>query len=152
MESWKVVYTTIYPQDIYLPQSLLEADGMLTFIKDELTVQVQNFYSTAIGGVKLMVHESDLPRAIELLTAGGYLRCDNTETGSASRSEVSNEMIHTADHSHCPYCGSDNISKTGEATSAAVAVTYLFSIPLPFRKRMWQCLECGRRWEFGYKL
>ncbi len=57
-----------------MAQSLLEADGIVTFLKDELMVQVYSFYSTALGGVKLMVHESDAQRAHELLTEGGYIR------------------------------------------------------------------------------
>jgi type III secretory pathway lipoprotein EscJ len=68
-----VVYSVTLPQNIYLPQSLLEANGIVTLIKDELTAQVHNFYSTAIGGVKLMVHEDDAARAVELLTEGGYI-------------------------------------------------------------------------------
>ncbi|MDR2912908.1 MAG: DUF2007 domain-containing protein [Alistipes sp.] len=73
MESWVVVYTAMFPQNVYMAQSLLEADGIDTFVKDELTAQVHNFFSTAIGGVKLMVHESVAERAVELLVAGGYI-------------------------------------------------------------------------------
>ncbi len=74
MEDWMVVYTATYPSEVYMAQSLLEADGIATFLKDELTVQVYSFYSTALGGIKLMVLESDVKRAHELLTEGGYIR------------------------------------------------------------------------------
>lgn len=150
MENWTVVYTAIYPQDVYMAQSLLESDGIFTFIKDELTAQVHNFYSTAIGGVKLMVRESDVHRAVELLTAGGYIRHCETKTESASRTKDSLEVIRTVDRTRCPYCGSDHIYRAGGTNSTSVALTYFFSIPLPFRKRTWQCWECGRRWKFGY--
>jgi hypothetical protein len=73
MEDFPVVFTAIYPSEVYMAQSLLEADGLVTFLRDELTVQTHNFYSTAVGGVKLMVHGNDAARAIELLTAGGYI-------------------------------------------------------------------------------
>ncbi len=73
MENWTVVYTAIYPQKVYMAQSLLEADGIVTFLRDELAVQAHNFYSTALGGVKLLVHESDAGRAVELLIEGGYI-------------------------------------------------------------------------------
>jgi hypothetical protein len=72
MENWTVVYTAIYPQEVYMAQSLLDTEGIETFIKDELASQVIGF-TTAAGGVKLMVHAADAPRAVELLTAGGYL-------------------------------------------------------------------------------
>jgi hypothetical protein len=71
-----VVYTAVYPQNIYLAQSLLEAEGIETFIRDELTAQINNFYSTAIGGVKLVVRAEDAPRAHELLVEGGYILRD----------------------------------------------------------------------------
>ncbi len=73
MEPWIIIHTTTYPQDIYLPQSLLESEGIPTILRDELTAQVHNFYSTAIGGVKLLVRQSDAPRALEILADGGFI-------------------------------------------------------------------------------
>ncbi len=66
-----VVYTAIYPSQVHMAQSLLESAGIKSIIKDELTSQVIAF-STAIGGVKLMVDKADVPRATELLIEGGY--------------------------------------------------------------------------------
>lgn len=71
MENWTVVYTAVYPWEVHMAQSLLEAGGIETFIKDELTSQVIAF-TIATGGVKLMVHEDDARQAVELLTEGGY--------------------------------------------------------------------------------
>ncbi len=73
MESWTIVYTALFPQNIYLPQSLLESEGIKTFVKDELTAQIQNFYSNAIGGVKLMVPTEEAARAHTILVDGGYI-------------------------------------------------------------------------------
>jgi hypothetical protein len=73
MENWTVVYTAIYPQEVYMAQSLLETEGIETFIRDELASQVIG-YGIAVGGVKLMVHESDAGRALELLAGGGYIK------------------------------------------------------------------------------
>ncbi len=72
MENWTVVYTAIYPQKVYMAKSLLETEGIETFVKDELSSQVIG-YTVAVGGVKLMVHDGDMPRAVELLTEGGYI-------------------------------------------------------------------------------
>ncbi len=71
MNGWTIVYTSTLPQQIYLPQSLLESEGIETLLKDELTAQVT--YSNAVGGAKLMVRENDAARAVELLKAGGYI-------------------------------------------------------------------------------
>ena len=63
----------MYPQDAYLAKALLEAEGIEVFLQDELTTQVFNFYSNALGGVKMLVPSSDADKAIALLKEGGYL-------------------------------------------------------------------------------
>jgi hypothetical protein len=40
-------------------------------LKDEYTVTIDPFLSPALGGMKLMVHESQVERAIELIESGG---------------------------------------------------------------------------------
>lgn len=143
MENWSVVYTTVYPQDIYPAKNLLESEGITTFLKDELTAQVYNFYSNAIGGVKLLVHSSDLERSRELLLEGRYLSPEEL------REQPVVEIVNTADRKHCPYCGSDNISKTKEANTAAVVLAYVFSLAVPMFRRTRLCWDCGRHWKFG---
>lgn len=59
------------PQNAYIIQSRLEAEGIPVFLKDELTVQTDNFLSNAIGGVKLQVRENDIEAAINILKAQG---------------------------------------------------------------------------------
>ena len=56
-----------YPHEAHLAKAKLESEGIETMIRDELTAQVNNFYSNAIGGVKLLVKESDAQRANEIL-------------------------------------------------------------------------------------
>ncbi|MCG3165137.1 MAG: hypothetical protein POELPBGB_00898 [Bacteroidia bacterium] len=51
---------------------LLEAEGIETFTKDELTVQVTQ-YSSAFGGIKLQVKESDAEYATAILKEKGYI-------------------------------------------------------------------------------
>lgn len=43
------------------------------YLKDELTAQVNNFYSNAIGGVKLQVREEDVHKSRQILQELGYL-------------------------------------------------------------------------------
>jgi hypothetical protein len=63
-------------------RTLLESEGIECYVADGLTAQVQPFYSNAIGGVKLQVKESDVPDALEILQAGGYLKEEkSTEAG-----------------------------------------------------------------------
>lgn len=143
VDNWSVVYITMYPQDIYSARNLLESEGITTFLKDELTAQVQNFYSTAIGGVKLLVHNSDLGRSRELLVQGGYIVVEDF----AEPPRI--ETVAVSDRKHCPYCGSGQISKTREANPAAVLLTYVLGLALPMFKRTYQCWDCGKSWKFG---
>lgn len=74
MSKWITVYTTSLPQDAYPPKALLESQGIKVFIKDELTAQMHNFLSNAIGGAKLQVSENDVEEAIRILKETGYIR------------------------------------------------------------------------------
>jgi hypothetical protein len=73
LEQYITIRTFTYPQDAFIIKGRLEADGIECFLKDEMTVQVDNFYTNALGGVKLQVREGDRERAEELLTEAGYL-------------------------------------------------------------------------------
>jgi len=62
------------PQDAYIAKLKLESEGMRTFLKDELTIQSDNFLSQAIGGVRLQVLAADVNRAKEILEEGGFIQ------------------------------------------------------------------------------
>lgn len=74
MEQWTTVITFTYPYEAHLAKSMLESDGVKVIIADEMTTQVHNFYSNAIGGVKLQVAESDAEKAHEILTNAGSIK------------------------------------------------------------------------------
>jgi len=67
MEGFVIVKTYTYAYELAAPRALLESEGIETIVKDELTTLVNPFLSNAIGGVKLMVHTSEVDRALELL-------------------------------------------------------------------------------------
>jgi len=72
-ENFITVLTVTYPHEIAVIRGVLEAEGIICFVKDELTVQVHPFISNAIGGVKLQVLERDLDQALEILKETGYI-------------------------------------------------------------------------------
>ena len=74
MTDYVTIATFMYPSEVLPYRMRLEAEGLETRVLDELTVQVHNFYSNAIGGVKLQVAQSDEERAIEILLELGYLK------------------------------------------------------------------------------
>jgi len=65
--------TFTYPTELAVLRLRLEAEGIECRVLDELTVQVYSLYSNAIGGIKLQVKESDVPKTIEILKEGGYI-------------------------------------------------------------------------------
>lgn len=73
MGDFVTVLTMSYPQQLYIIKGRLESEGIECFIKDELTVQSNNLWSNAVGGVKLQVQKKDVERAVALLTELGYI-------------------------------------------------------------------------------
>lgn len=74
MENFITIKTFTYPVELAVLQGRLESEGIECRVLDELTVQVNPFYSHAIGGIKLQVKENDIQKAIEILKEGGYLK------------------------------------------------------------------------------
>jgi len=72
MENWETVLTFTYPYEAHLAQGFLESNGVESFLKDEMTVQVQSLISNAVGGVKLQVRIEDMDKARSILKDGGY--------------------------------------------------------------------------------
>lgn len=74
MDNWITIISFTYPHEAHLAKGKLESEGFEVMIKDELTAQVNNFYSNAIGGVKLLVKESDYVSARQMLIESGYIK------------------------------------------------------------------------------
>jgi hypothetical protein len=80
MENWITVISFTYPQEAYLAKAKLESEGIEVTIKDDLTAQVNNFYSNAIGGVKVQVKETDVEQAMQALLEAGYIKEETAPT------------------------------------------------------------------------
>ncbi|HEY0978383.1 MAG TPA: hypothetical protein VGE21_13000 [Flavobacteriales bacterium] len=64
----------VLPSDLVIARSRLEHEGIECQVQDELTVQVNNLWSNAVGGVKLQVPSEDAERARAFLKEWGFLR------------------------------------------------------------------------------
>ncbi|BEI55209.1 MULTISPECIES: putative signal transducing protein [Butyricimonas] len=145
MSKWSVVHTVTFLQDAYMIKSYLESAGIETLIPDEFTAQVNNFYTTAIGGVRLMVRTEDLESGVALLKEGGYINPENSVTDE----EI---LIVGADSSTdmtcCPFCGSANIGKRNTPGMAMVILYFLLSALFPIFRSANKCFDCGKIWKF----
>ena len=143
MSKWSVVHTVTFLQDAYMIKSYLESAGIETLIPDEFTAQVNNFYTTAIGGVRLMVRTEDLESGVALLKEGGYINPENSVTDE----EI---LIVGADSSTdmtgCPFCGSANIGKRNTPGMAMVILYFLLSALFPIFRSANKCFDCGKIW------
>ncbi len=151
MGNWPVLITFNYPHEAHLVKGYLESNGIETVMHDELTAQVANFYSGAIGGVKLLVRNSDFENGIQLLKKGGYL------TDEDCRSESETEVVltdKTTNKKICPFCSSDNITvvkKAGGLTAIVFAVINLMTLTgsaVPLLKSSFKCFDCNKEWIF----
>jgi len=88
MDKLVTVATFQYPHEAYVLKGRLESEGIEVHLKDELTVQVYNFLTNAVGGVKLQVHESDFDRSLPILKDFGILENNSEQTESIFRKYV----------------------------------------------------------------
>ncbi|HBS87435.1 MAG: hypothetical protein A2W91_00785 [Bacteroidetes bacterium GWF2_38_335] len=73
MDNWITIFSFTLPHEAHIAKGRLESEGIEVLIKDELTAQVNNFYSNAIGGVKLQVRDLDFDKAVMVLIDAGYI-------------------------------------------------------------------------------
>ena len=149
MESEKfiTVLTVTFPHEVAVIRGRLEAEGITCFVKDELTVQVNPFYSNAIGGVKLQVLESDFNQTVEILKETGYVKDTieeplqiNEYSNNQHGTEKGGEMI-------CPICGSEEVVKTKKAGWLFLLTSLLFMCPTPLLQRKYYCLTCKQEFK-----
>jgi len=85
MENPTLIAVFTLPQDAYIIQAKLDEAGISSTLKDELTVQVHNFLSNAIGGVKLFTDQKDAENAKQIVRESGHAVDDPVEPNSIER-------------------------------------------------------------------
>lgn len=144
MKNLRTLITFTQPLDAHIAGGFLESAGIETFIKDEFTAQVYNFYSNAIGGVKLQVYEDEYVTGIEILRNGGYIIDEDQE-------ETPIEIVpltKTTDKTICPFCHSTNIGKKKEPNILTVVVYFILGGIFPIFKKSYTCYDCERVWKY----
>lgn len=141
---WITIKIFTFPQEAYIAQSILEAEGIPTFLKDEMAVQVHNFYSQAIQGVKLQVPDAYVREAYEILVDSGYIV---QESGKAAPETFADPRYET----ECPYCASDNVDRQKQAGYTWLAAMALIGIAAPVYKYVYRCFDCRKEWRISAK-
>lgn len=112
--------------DAHIILGRLQEEGINCWLKDENTVTTNPIWTHAVGGIKLMVAESQKERAIELLLQG--------EADKRSRYV-------------CPKCGKGNIElvtspKKTKNLFSILSSFFLASYPVAVSKE-YHCFDCG---------
>ena len=108
----------------------LEEEGINCWLKDENTVTIDPILTNAIGGIKLMVPESQAERTFELL--------------KQFRSEQQSVL-------KCPRCGSVNVEFVTTPRKASnwfgVIIGFLFTNYALSGDKVYHCFDCGFEFE-----
>ena len=150
-EKFITVLTATYGYEIAVIRGRLESEGITCFVKDEFTVQVNPFFSNAIGGVKLQVKESDWNQAIEILKETGDMDDKDLQLPNESClvTGYSEEQQKSKDGAKifCPICGSDEVVQSKKAGWFFLVTSLLFAYPTPFLQKKYYCFDCKREFK-----
>jgi hypothetical protein len=138
MEELVTVRTFTYAHEAALAKSLLQSEDIFCFLKDELTIQANPFYSNALGGVKLQVPASDAHRAADILDASAQ---------ASGSGEPKNITIRTdsGEIDECPACLSADLSLVRKASQRLFGLSLLLlGFPLPIFYQVYHCYNCSR--------
>jgi len=110
-------------------RSILDADGIKSFVLDGNVIGLNQTLTWAAGGVRLQVLSRDLPKAQNLLSGSGF-----------------NSLTDGRYFSYCPSCGSRRIKREGLSKLEMIFAVLLFGALLLYLKRDFACLDCHHEW------
>jgi hypothetical protein len=143
MSQFVEVATFNFPYEADTASLFLESNGMACHLKDDNMVQVNPWYSNALGGVKLMVNTEDRDKAVGLLQLGGYLN------EKAQRNIPNEEVVKwERERTKCPFCESTDIGKSKQLSILAIPFYFLISFFLPIYRGAFRCFDCGKHWRY----
>lgn len=128
------MFVVLRTYDNYIPANMmlqrLEEEHIRAYLQDEHTVTIDPILSNAIGGIKLMVHQEQLDRALALI----------------------NGFEHTYKRAiACPQCGSHNVhfvTKSSDFVNWVSAIfSWLFGNYAMSVTNVYRCFECNNEFE-----
>lgn len=120
----KTIATFSKPEEAHLLRTRLEAAGIPAYIQDEHLIQMDWFYSNAIGGVRVQVADEDVDSVREFLAA------DSPQAPADAVDVV------------CPTCGSHNTAPDQLPRRIAFLSMLVLSFPFLFARNRWRCQSC----------
>ena len=116
--------------DAHIARGVLEEEGINCWLKDENTLTIDPILTNAVGGIKLMVVQSQAQRAADIL--------------AQLRNEAKAAIA-------CPKCGSHNIEQVSTPRKASNWLTALSTFFLSSYSvapdKVNHCFDCGEEFE-----
>jgi hypothetical protein len=112
---------------------VLEAADIDCYLYDENMVRLDWLWSNLLGGLKLVVRQSDAEDAEKALNSRQNEKFDVEGVG-----EYEQEL--------CPKCGSKEVS-CDELLKRIAGAGLLLGLPIAIHQRGWNCHNCGHTWE-----
>lgn len=131
-----VVASFLDTHQAHVARLRLEAEGIRAALDGEHHIAMDWMISNAVGGVKLLVLDSDVEQATRILQE------DETEKDAAIASD---EPIDD-DAESCPACQSMDFHQERLNRPMAFLSVLFFGFPLPFFSQNLACNSCGHRW------
>ncbi len=112
---WIVIKTFSFPYEAQIAKTQLEAFGIPVYIENEHTINMDWFYSNALGGVRLLVPENYVDEAKSFL-----------------EKDFSDELEQKFGESKecCPECGSLDIEVNNKGKKSAFLAFMFLGLPL----------------------
>ncbi|HRC88145.1 MAG TPA: DUF2007 domain-containing protein [Thermoanaerobaculia bacterium] len=130
-----VVATFNFPWEAEVVRARLEAEGLSPVLADDHLIALDWFVAQAVGGVKLLVHQSEAEQARALLAETAEL----PEIGLATDDDPAQEP-------RCPRCQSTNLSYARWSRAGFVGTLLAFGFPLPIPHPRYRCGRCKAEW------
>ena len=130
------------PLEANLIRSKLLSEEIECILLDENIISVQPFYSNAIGGIKLQVHEDDAERAMQIIEDANK---PALHLVYKTKKDNSNKPLEN-NKPACPECNSNNIYFERLSNGELVLCIIFLGLPLLFLKGRYHCYNCGHKW------
>ena len=116
--------------DAHILLGLLESENIVVWLQDENIVTINPMLSNAVGGIKVMVYESQAARAEQII-------------------KTQKEKIQT-EHA-CPYCHSYNVQYVSTPKKPGNWLSFIWGVLTatyaPPVEKVWHCFDCGKEYE-----
>jgi DNA-directed RNA polymerase subunit RPC12/RpoP len=116
--------------DAHIILGRLQEEGIQCWLKNEATTTIMPIWTTALGGIQLMINRNQADRATDLLSRF---------------EEERKEMIR------CPHCDSEDVEYINTVRKPvnwlSAAASFLLSDMAVMPEQRYHCFSCGKEWE-----